>query len=146
VDLDVAQRLLDNLEEQLIVHDQDVWLIDHTTLFEIDPDDRWSCATSGCAAGFIWLEEADERSVFDTSIERVFDTLNDWRLYDSEEGEDWFDLGDRIADWAGTKLGLNSEQSCWLFYQFGDTEETINRVRFLMSNSDINEYADYVAY
>jgi len=146
MDLGVAQRLIDNLEAQLIVHDQDVWLTDHTTLFQIDPEDKWSCATSGCAAGFIWVEEADLRSVFDTSTEQVFNSLADYHAYYQGAVEGWDYLGTRIADWAGDKLGIDNEQRCWLFYQFGDTDETINRVRFLMKNSDINEYESYVAY
>lgn len=150
---DVAQRLIDNLEAELIRHDQNIWLTDHTFIFEIKPEERWSCATAGCAAGFIWLAEAAEGSVFGSDKELVFepgdydfDLLEKWDSgllsFQNLEGPyfQMLDKGIKISVWAGNKLGISREEAHFLFYQFGNTQETIDRIKFLMSGGNCMDY------
>jgi len=136
VNLEVAERLIDNLEIERIIHNQDIWLSDHTTVFVISEEDKWSCATSGCAAGFVYVEEAPVGFVFDTSSEFVFNSRKDFEAYENDLDHS----GIRIDKWAGDVLGINHDQQMFLFYNFEDTEEIVNRIRFLIGNDDVDLY------
>lgn len=144
MNIDVAERLIRNLEASLddemlmIDHNQNIWLSDHTDVFVVSGHDRWSCATSGCAAGFIFLEEAPTGFVFDTTSERVFPSQKVHKDFIVQNPG--FEVGYRIDSWAADILGINHDQTIFLFFQYGDTEETINRIRFLMENDNVSLY------
>jgi hypothetical protein len=136
VNLEVAGRLIGNLEAERIAHNQDIWMQDHTDVFVISVDDRWSCATSACAAGFIFLEEAPSGFVFNSSNEMVYDSVGSME----NDRMSSVPVGRRIDRWAGDVLGISKEDQYFLFYSGGDTEDTINRIRFLMLVADRNDY------
>lgn len=129
IHMGVAQRLKTNLELELIIHDQFIWLendVEDLVIIENDKN-RWSCATSGCAAGYVWIEEAPVGSVFDTISCRVYDSVKN-AMNETD--------GILISNWSAEMLGLNEAQEKFLFVQFGGTEETIRKIQFLMDHPD----------
>lgn len=139
---EVALRLISNLERERIAHDQTSWLRDHTDKIVVTDEDRWTCATTGCAAGFIFLSEAPSGSVFDRGSEGIFTSMNACdKYYNFLDDEGFFDRADvevpvDISEWAGAILGLNYSQREFLFFSYGNTAETIDRIKFLMENPD----------
>lgn len=150
MNIDVAERLIENLEASLnddssvISHNQNVWLTDHTDVFVISEDNKWGCATDGCAAGFIYLEEAPIGFVFDAPAERVFPSQAAHKAFKNKD--DGFEYGTKIDSWAADILDIDYDQLIFLFYQFGTTEETINRVKFLMKHDDIGLFNSTEVY
>lgn len=153
INVEVAERLINNLLADKIIHDQATWMIDHSTVFVISDSDRWSCATQACAAGFIFLQEAGDGMVFDLSLEQVFNSAEERNRYmDLIEDEEW-DKAEKIEislpDWAAEKLGIDKYEADWIFYDFlADTDQIVNKLRFLISNpyTDISLYDDEVSY
>jgi hypothetical protein len=156
---DVCERLIYNLEHPVIWHDQCVWLSDHRDIFVISEEDRWSCATSGCAAGFVFIQEAPDGSIFDAKMELVFNNLAEYyafsiwqeRVLSEEERILSEDLstparespsGERIMRWASQMLGLaNPAQESFIFLAYDNAENIIARLRFLMAHPD-SEYPE----
>jgi hypothetical protein len=144
---DVAERLISNLEKSMIEHDQDVWLSDHSEIFVISEGTRWTCATTGCAAGFTWLQEAPEGSVFDIMTGCVFDSLESLNTMkstgDYENFRHWTYPSvpdEHISKWSAKTLGLaNEKQLDFLFYNSSGTEGVIDRIRFLMEHPDTEQ-------
>lgn len=150
MNVDVINRLIDNLLYQEMEHKQDVWLVDHTVLFVISDDNRWSCATSGCAAGYVFLSEAPEGSVFDADSSRVFHNLDESNAYrqavrdldDAEERGIYYDLEDveglylgiEISDWARDVMGIADWEAQNIFFDFGGTEHIVSKLRQLISS------------
>lgn len=144
---EVAERLINNLNNQIITHNQYCWVRNGGNIFVISEDDRWGCATAACAAGFVYLQEAAPDMVFDSQTELVFTDYETYRVY-----EDYWDtepqflsqkltndyeefMKDRkpaeIADWAAEVLEIDEAQAEFIFFQFGDTRETINHINFI---------------
>jgi hypothetical protein len=150
VNKEVGERLVGNLQADLIRHNQDSWLEDHGDLIVISSEKtRWTCATSACAAGFVWLEEAPIGSVFDSDTAYVFDNEEEaMKLLsnDPDIAAEAFTNAVEIGAWASEKLGIDAEQEEFLFYQFDDTAETINRVKFLLTGADVDQYELYIRY
>jgi hypothetical protein len=160
MDLGVAERLLNNLKHAPIEHDQLTWLRNGDFIFVISEDSRWDCATRGCAAGFIYLEEAPEGSVFDASKERVY-SPEEWSdlkvaISDLDSSEDYYEVeslkeahgkdyyeveslkeahGKKINLWAGEVLGVSSSVADGLFFNLGGTEEIIEEVEALVERA-----------
>lgn len=139
---DAILRLIENLKAPRIRHYQGTWLSDHSDVFVISHGDRWSCATSGCAAGFTFLEEAEEGSVFDSTTEQVFSSMKQYSAC-TERSED----GVPMFDWARDKLGFTDKQATWVFMDFTcDTDNIINKLRFLLQAEDISLYVSGMKY
>lgn len=140
----VIERLISNLKEPPITHDQLNWL-NGSNEFVIDDSDRWSCATRGCAAGFIFLEEAPEGYVLDIVSERVF-SPEEWKQLKEDalvidESDVFSELaitelkrtrGKSIVNWGAGVLGISEERACDLFYNFGDTDEILEDLEALL--------------
>lgn len=155
---DAILRLIENLKAPRIRHYQGTWLSDHSDVLVISHGDRWSCATSGCAAGFTFLEEAEEGSVFDSTTEQVFSSMKQYSAWCAsnlreprpgaaasctERSED----GVLMFDWARDKLGFTDKQAMWVFMDFTcDTDNTINKLRFLLQAEDISLYVSGMKY
>ena len=155
--IEVFDRLIDNIILEKTSHNQGCWITDHTNVFTINTEDRWSCATSACAAGFVWLAEAPPDSVFDSDRESVY-SFEDHRkmldllrkantLYDRDDyynGDAVQDeakaLGVPISTWAGEVLGINHSDAMFLFYNFDGTTETLRRLRHLRNGGHYNDY------
>lgn len=142
----VIERLISNLKEPPITHDQLNWLKNGSNVFIIDDSDRWSCATRGCAAGFIFLEEAPEGYVLDTVSERVF-SAEEWKqlkedeLAAIDESDIFSELtvkelrrtrGKSIVEWGADVLGISEERAHDLFYNFGETDEILEDLEALL--------------
>lgn len=134
MNIDVAERLIDNLELKPIKHDQSVWLTNGSKVFVASKEEMWSCATAGCAAGFLFLSEAPEGSVFDTTIERVFPDRKTWDLYTITD----YSLPNPgsvkgIVAWGADTLGITYDEAYDLFYDtVSDAEEVIRRLKELI--------------
>lgn len=151
--MDVANRLVDNLVKGPIGHYQGSWLADHSDIFVVSSTDKWSCATSGCAAGFMFLEEAEPGTVFDSNTECIYKSADAYEEFwmDVQDGE--FDPDEdsyeRMFDWGIKILGINESQGQFLFMDLSaSTEETINKLKFLMrfSDRDVYEYDPFTVY
>lgn len=144
---EVIERLIDNLENKPIKHSQGSWLRNGKDIFVVSPEDRWSCATTGCAAGFIFLTEAPAGYVLDVISERIFRSEEDYATFQNKfneyvrtrcsYGDIPFELGTKISRWAANQMDIDYEQAYDLFYDFGDTNHIIDRLKELL-NEDSN--------
>src|SRR6185437_4485482 len=158
MNLGAFSRLIDNIEAERIEHDQNTWMQDHTDVFKINPDNRWTCATSACAAGFVWLQEAPDDSIFALNHEKVYTPEEFSRYFEIDklvnmaaEAEDWDEenrlyeqrdtLGVRIDKWAADVIGIDSSDSAFVFYNFDGTDETLRRLKHLMNGGHYSDYA-----
>jgi hypothetical protein len=136
MNIDVAERLIANLELKPIKHDQSVWLTNGSKVFVASKEKMWSCATAGCAAGFLFLSEAPEGSVFDTTVERVFPDSKTWDL--STKGVDYsvkalWNNSKGIVKWGAGTLGITYNEAYDLFYDtVSDAEGVIRRLKELI--------------
>ena len=140
MNIDVAERLIANLELKPIKHSQSVWLTNGSKVFVASKEEMWSCATAGCAAGFLFLSEAPEGSVFDTTVERVFPDSKTW--YMSTNGVDYSSSKAMEALWKNSKgivkwgtdtLGITYDEAYDLFYDtVSDAEGVIRRLKELI--------------
>jgi hypothetical protein len=141
MNVDVAKRLIDNLKTTPITHDQRVWLKNGGNVFVISDTNRWDCATSGCACGFLFLEEAKEGMVFDTNRGRIFDNMADRDKYHSFTDTDWpnyfkaLKIGKSPTSWGADILGIDYDDADSLFYATeDDTEAIITRLERLIED------------
>jgi hypothetical protein len=134
MNIDVAERLIANLELKPIKHDQSVWLTNGFKVFVASKEKMWSCATAGCAAGFLFLSEAPEGYVFDTTIERVFPDSKTWDLgniTDYSPPNPGSSKG--IVAWGADTLGINYYEAYDLFYDtVSDAEGVIRLLKELI--------------
>lgn len=135
---DVAERLIANLDHKPIKHNQGSWLTNGKSVFVISPDDRWSCATSGCAAGFLFLEEAPEGTIFDVSQERIFTDIDEKNAFTTEMSKtypNWSELpGTPVVQWGANILGITFTDAYDLFYDFGETNDIVHKIQALMED------------
>jgi len=157
MNIEVFERLVNNIKSDRISHHQSQWMKDHTNTFVFTEETRWSCATSACAAGFVWLEEAEPGTVFDLDSELVmtpagyekYQMLHD-RIEEAYDNGDYDEAsvaekerssaGVKIADWAAEKLGIDDYDANFLFYNFDSTEETLRRIYHLMDGGHFDDY------
>jgi hypothetical protein len=144
MNVEVTNRLIHNLQEDKLRHYQGSWLEGTNNVFVISPEKRWTCATSGCAAGFLFLSEAPEGAVFDVNLEMVFDNNEQYQSYLNEDLDDyeaenlWSDH--HITSWAGDVLGIPSWQANELFYNTdADTREIIEQLQDMLERSTVQE-------
>ena len=141
----VAERLIENLTgTKPINHQQGHWLGGSNLggdVFVVSEDDKWGCATSACAAGHIFIDEADPGMAFNASTQRVYANLEDANKKVN---------GVKIDKWAGEKLGITDfDQQQFLFFQFNGTKDTVNRIKYLLrfpDPLDLDLYDENVNY
>lgn len=151
---EVADRLIENLQaDNGVVHDQTIWLRDHKNLFVISEDNRWGCATSGCAAGHVFLQEGTEGMVFsdhdamvypdmhiaklanywELGLEEFDENVSDGQIYDAvEQGID-------IAEWAGKILGIWEDELDSKELDIFEGIQAKSKVSFLFYNEETTE-------
>lgn len=140
MNVEVAERLITNLLRKPIKHNQKIWLRAASDTFVVSSTDKWSCATSGCAAGFLFLEDAPVGSVFALSAERIFSSEVDFDLFSKsfsnyEDPRDYYrnkKLGTSVTNWGAEMLGITSTEAHDLFYDMSDTEGIVAKLRRLI--------------
>lgn len=127
MDIHVARRLINNLKDLPIQHNQKSWLKNGGHIFIVSETQRWSCATSGCAAGFLFLSEAPNGSIFDVAKERIFSSKAERDKYDYLSY-----TGETIVGWGARILQITPDEAHDLFYDFSDTEGIIRKIEELI--------------
>lgn len=142
MNIEVLIRLKNNIIAEKVKHDQITWLRDGVNVFIVTDQNRWTCATTACAAGFIFLQEAPSGSVFDVKNECVFSDPQSYLKY--KDAKDKWDRGEGpavypsaydsegILTWAADVMGVDWDVAEELFYNFGNTDEILDHIDALI--------------